>query len=157
MAKKKRGIKNFFRKIGGGIKKAVGVVGKIGGGAAKLVGSVLPGPLGTAAKSVGNLLSPVKVEKIVDAVEQSGVVKVDKIEETVIREGGTQADAVKVAEVLTPQIAMYTGAKVDDTKSRANVTTVSKFKSLMSKPIVWLVLGITGYLLFFNKKRKGFR
>lgn len=157
MAKKKRGLKGFFRKIGGGIKKAVGVVGKIGGGAAKLVGNILPGPLGLAAKTVGNVLSPVKVNKIVDAVERTGVVQVDKIEETVIREGGTQADATRVAEVLTPEIAKFTGATVDDTKAKANVTLMSKLKGYMSKPIVWVGLGVAAYFLFFNKKRKGFR
>lgn len=157
MAKKKKGIKGFFKKIGGGIKKAVGVVGKIGGGAAKLVGSVLPGPLGVAAKTVGNVLSGPKVAKIVDAVEKTGVVQVDKIEETVIREGGTQADATRVAEILTPEISKFTGATVDDTKAKANVTMMSKIKGLMSKPIVWVGLGVAAYFLFFNKKRKGFR
>lgn len=154
---KKRGFKNFFRKLGGGLKKAVKGIGKVAGGAVKIVGSILPGPLGVAAKTVGDILSPAKVEKIVDAVAEQGEVKVEKIEETVIRAGGTQAEAVKVAETLTPAIAKFTGAKVNDTKSIANVTMMSKAKALFSKPITWLVLaGVAAFFFMGKNKRRRF-
>lgn len=156
MAKKKRKIGNFFKKVGGGIKKAVKGVNKVVGGVVKMAGSILPGPLGTAAKAVGNILSPAKVEKIANAVESVGVVQVEKIEETAIREGASAEQAKAVAETLAPALEQTLGAKVDDSKSQANVNTTSKLKAMMSKPIVWLGVAAAVYLLFFNKK-KGYR
>lgn len=147
---------SFFKKLGAGIKKIIKPIGKVVGGVAKVAGSILPGPIGMAAKTVGNIISPDKVQKIANAVADQGVIKVEKIEETAIAAGATTDQATKVAEILTPALVKQTGATIDDTKSKANITLMSKLKELLSKPIV--LLGLAGIAAFFifgkNKKRR---
>lgn len=148
----------FFSSIGKAVGGAVKAVGKVTGGVLKTVApiaSVIPGIggiVGAVGSIVGNVLSPEKQQKIVEAVDDQGVIKTDRIEETILNYNpNIDTTTLQVATQDMTKLALQNSptATIDDSKSITSIDT-------MTKVVQWcksnfLLLGGGALALFFLK------
>jgi len=155
-------FKNITKAIGGAAKAVGSTVGKVLKTAAP-VAALIPGVgvVASAAGNVlGNVLDPPKQEKIVEAVEQQGVVKVDEIENTILKDNPAIDPAAlqSAATTMTQQaLAANPTASVDDSKSLTSISTGTKIVQWVKSNAILVVAGIAGVFFLMSNKKGGNR
>lgn len=156
---------SFFKSIGKAIGGATKAVTKVTGNVLKTVApvaAIIPGvgaAVSGAASVLGNVLSPTKQEAIENAVHEQEVVKVEKIEQTILKENpsiDSQTLQAATQQMVNQTLSTTPTAKVDDTQSLTNISTVTKILQWVKSNAI-LVLGGLGIGLFFLTNNKNSR